>query len=152
MTALAYKDGIMAADTQVKAGNQLTGHTSKLIKTAYGSLVGAAGLLDLAQLAMRMARDNTLDIWLDGTMLRPLELYTKADDDIELIVVKPDGVVVHIDGRGLPIIYDAPWHAEGSACRFLMGAMAAGADAQTAVELACEWDVTCGGEVQTLKL
>lgn len=71
--------------------------------------------------------------------------------DIVLVWLAGDGVVTHfLTGGSVQI--DAPFHADGSGCAIAIGAMAAGADAKRAVEIACDYDTQCGGPVHVLTL
>lgn len=69
--------------------------------------------------------------------------------------------IIHHDGRieeyfehciGRPFDELDPPMAWGSGCEYALGAMLAGADAKRAVEIACERDVTCGGDIQVVTL
>lgn len=126
----------MAADTATFSGDLIPYHVKKIWRIR-GALVAAAG-----RSALIMAfRD-----WYAAGVDVPFERDT---DDFNGLVVQPDGAVLRMDGQyGGFLRYDAPFHAIGSGMEILTGAMAAGATAPQAVEIAIKWSNYGAGGVQ----
>lgn len=74
-------------------------------------------------------------------------------DTFGAIIVHADGSVLHMDAKGriMPGI-EAPFHMQGACEEMLCGAMAQGATAQEAVEIAIRWSMYAGGKVQVESL
>ncbi len=143
MTAIAYKSGILAADTQQFSGNMREGHTEKIVRRADGALAGASGRADLDH--------QFLELFKSGGDIDAFRLHGKEADDFGAVVIEPNGAVwLYTDLGKHPSI--APWQTLGSAYQFLHGALAAGASAEEAVRLAIEHTAACGGEVTVLRL
>ena len=141
MTAIAYKGGVMAADTATFDGGAIPYHIKKIWRVR-GALVASAGALSVC-MAFRDWYSTGADV--------PFERHT---DDFDGIVVQPDGAVLRMSGQyGRFIRYDAPFHAVGSGIEMLIGAMAAGATASQAVEITMRWSTYAGGglQVETLE-
>lgn len=136
MTAIAYKGGLMAADTATFDGDAIPYHIKKIWRVR-GSLVASAGQSS-ACMAFRDWYATGKDV--------PFERHT---DDFDGLVVQADGVVLRMSGQyGQFLRYDAPFHAIGAGTEMLIGAMAAGATAPQAVEIAIKWSRYAGGGVQ----
>lgn len=133
MTTIAYKDGIMAADTQVTQGDMVGGYVQK-VHLIGGYLVGAAGrLADLQEL---------LTFVESGEKTAPENM---SPDLQALIVDKHGDVTVFENGKFLQ--YEAPFYTLGSGGAIAAGVMSKGFGAVEAVEAAMELDVFSGGEV-----
>lgn len=73
----------------------------------------------------------------------------KDDERATMVIVRPDGSVAqytHHRRGSVPITQ--PWYTWGSGREFAAGAIAMGADARRAVEVACELCHYCGMGVQ----
>lgn len=123
MTTIAVRDGIMAADSGVSQEEYCFGSTQKIQRLSDGSLIAAAGTRPLVQQFHR---------WMLGAGQKPEPVESESFGALWL---KSDGIwrISHKFE-----IYDDPWPfaAEGINVSFMLGAMAAGADAKRAVELA----------------
>jgi ATP-dependent protease HslVU (ClpYQ) peptidase subunit len=141
MTIIAYRDGIMAADSAVFDGDTYAGEVRKIHRLPDGSLLGTAGALAMAKIAAD---------WLSGPMegsppdLREGSLYG--------ILVRSNGDVFSIDRNLIPMRFKARFYAEGSGCSVALGAMAAGAPASEAALIACTFDAKCRGPVQVERI
>jgi ATP-dependent HslUV protease subunit HslV len=69
----------------------------------------------------------------------------------DVIWIQSDGSFTEFDPSGR-LTYEAPFYAIGSGREIAIGAMAAGATAEGAVRIACEWDGGTGGEVHVVRL
>lgn len=140
MTTIAYRDGILAADTQVCGGGGRAGTVVKVVRRSDGHLAGTAGDLSWAQ---------RLHGWFMGGENGEPPLPKEGGG--EAILIRPDGGVHYVDEVRTHTL-KADCHASGSGSQFALGAMAAGATAERAVEIACSLDIHTGGEVTVVKL
>ena len=67
-----------------------------------------------------------------------------------LWVINRNGHIAKFEDSPYPVVYNDKVFAEGSGRDFAYGAMAMGADAVRAVEIANQYDVHCGGGVDVL--
>lgn len=139
MTIVAYRQGIIAADTAAWSGDLFLGHTHKIARRHDGALMGGAGLISLLQATLDefVAIDDLDD--LDGP----------ESDEIELMIAYPDGTVSDVEGDERTLLHPE-FDAVGCGSEFAMGAMAAGATAEQAVAVAIERHMGCGGDVVSL--
>ena len=135
MTVIAFREGVLAADSLITGGGTRLGYASKIRKigpvlaAASGSWPQALSFLD----------------WFSGGMDGdPPEVDEKAEG---LLIY--DGRLVTWSDKGWDHIV-APFYAIGCGAAEARGAMAAGASAVEAVKAACLVDVHCGGHVDTL--
>lgn len=143
MTTIAYRGGILAADTAMVQGDAIVGETTKISRTANGDLVSACGNADFA-LAFRT--------WaLGGEAGDPPKAEYHRDDN-----VLDRGAIFRRDGRieifepGGRLDVRAPYYAMGSGSPEARGAMHAGADPIGAVRAAMDHDAHTGGSVEYL--
>ncbi len=139
MTVIAVRDGIMAVDSQINAGELKAGTIQKwraVPECFGGGYIAAAGDAGIV--------GDGMDAFCRGGEIPPKEGMT-------FIHLRADGVVRTAE-NGAWFAYDAPFYAEGSGAKIAIGAMAAGASSTRAVEIACEYDSGCGGEVATLSV
>ncbi|WP_316196603.1 hypothetical protein [Bradyrhizobium sp. SZCCHNS3053] len=133
MTTVAYKDGMMAADTLMIKGSTKFGHVTKIVKRDDGALCGGSGNLNWVQAFHRW--------FLDGCVDAPPEL---SEYDNGLIARKGDPEV-EVYEQGGSFRFKANWTAIGSGKEYAFGAMCAGASAEDAVLIACIYDPGTGG-------
>lgn len=140
MTVIAYRDGIMAADSAVWGDQIIVEHVRKIWRLADGSLFGCSGRLCDAQACADWLLNG-------GDKPAPAEKgYFTA------LVAAPDGVVRRIEWDMRPFEITGPYHTCGAHMEFLHGAMAAGASAEEAVRLAIRYGDSAAGEVQVERL
>lgn len=137
MTTIAYRDGVIACDSQITSTYKGKG---KKIHRVNDSLVGICGRLTSAMLFID---------WLEEQGIPPSKL--QEDDDFEAIQLTPKGVF-YWDSRLRPVRVTDKFTAIGSGCDFAMGAMAVGADAKEAVRAAAKLDTYTGGAIKAAKL
>lgn len=140
MTTIAYRDGVLAADSLVNSSNGAScGTVHKIGKVGGHKLLwGFSG--DLARMEAFVA-------WANGK--RDGDPPTWGDDCGVGILVNHQGPREWWgDGWAQ---YDAPFYAWGSGERIALGAMWAGADAARAVEIAANIDSQSGLPVRVLK-
>lgn len=170
MTTIAYRDNVFAADSLATDTDGLKSECVKLYR--FGSdrpsrkhpytrartnaILGGAGGVDQIELLRRKitGRGELADVSVPK-LLRQWE-FEKDDGDCELIIgVRvtdgPDTRVWVFEriGRVFEEITDRTHgHAIGSGRKYALGAMMAGADAATAVQIASELDVHTNSRIQ----
>lgn len=139
MTTIAYKAGVLAADTGVFDRDVYCGRARKIGRLPAGGLFGVAGTLQ------SLARFTT---WVNqGCEGGKPEL----DADSEALIVRKDDTV-HWYGATQDVEIEGPYHAIGSGFRVAMGAMAAGASAIEAVEICARLDAYTRAPLEFLVL
>jgi hypothetical protein len=141
MTTIAYRNGVMAADSAIFDRGCHVGECVKIFRAPSGIIGGAAGCLgDLCALRDWILGDC------DG---KPPEF---GDEDSEGLVVHPTGVVEWIGPKQKRIEHRSEFHVIGSGFRIAMGAMHMGATAFQAVEIAAKLDSYTRGPITTIGL
>lgn len=143
MTVLAFKRGILAADSGVVAGDVMVSTTRKIARSKSGYIGGGAGAFSALTRFLQWleALDGDID---DAPAFNP---DVENENDFSAIIVAPNGAVFTMDDTGTISEVEAPFYAEGSGAEFALGAMAAGASAERAVKLTCGWHIKCRGPV-----
>lgn len=137
MTCIAFKDGVLAADTLTTADGVRSGFAQKIFRA--GRLrIGAAGSAPLIE----KFRD-----WLAAGMVGDAPLHS---DDAAFFVIAPSAPAVMWTQNG-PWRIREPFWALGSGEHFAKGAMMAGASAEEAVLIAAQVCTGVGGRVMVLR-
>lgn len=149
MTTIAYRDGVMAADTVVTNGGCKAYHVHKVrhIGMWLVGLSGTAAVLEEFDALMRRhAKDKT------PPSFPKSERIMEPDDGIwALVIHAKSGEVWRYDKFGHPYpVTREDFYASGSGMDLALGAMFAGADAATAVAAAIKYDSGSGGTVETI--
>jgi hypothetical protein len=148
MTVIAYRDGLLAADSRV-CNNEgvITGSVVKLARREDGAIAGLCG--HAGDVAMFRA-------WFLAGNPRPWSHPTWEAKDkgqgFAALVIELDGTVQIVDEHGVAYPLEAEFYARGAGAELALGAMEMGARADQAVEVACRRSVWCGGEIRTLSL
>ena len=142
MTTIAYRDGVLAADTQVSRCGNDSGRTVK-VRRIGRLLVGACGTTSLTQRFIG---------WIAGGMKGPAPALRIDDSHACVVAVMPDGALVEWNGDHPPDIIRAPFAAWGSGADIALGAMAFGASAEEAVKAAASIDHATGGDITALSV
>ncbi len=139
MTTIAYRDGILVADSQVTLGSmRMPGNAIKIGKTKAGVLYGGAGSVAAIGQFFDWVNEPTEDNLPEG--------------DYSGLIVTPKGEVMEVEnGVFLPSM-KAKYRAIGSGAPYALAAMMAGASAQEAVKIATKLDIHSSGPIKTLKL
>jgi hypothetical protein len=139
MTAIAYRDGVMAADSMMTSDALVYGFTRKVVRSPDGGLAAPSGT------AVTCHRFRQ---WFEaGNFSTDADFEPTTDDPFYALIVGPSGEVFRFDNKYCYPIR-APFHVLGCGERIMIGAMAAGATAEEAVRIAITYDRNCGGEVQ----
>lgn len=144
MTIIVYRDGIMAADTWVTAGECVVGDASKIIKTSNG-LWGASG---------HLADMGKFHLWADCDNPDPDIFEKMGFEDFFGIHVDNDGAIFYFDqlSKGIPTHILADFAVVGSAQDIAFGALEMGASAVEAVKATARRVPSIGGWVESLQL
>jgi hypothetical protein len=143
MTIICYRDGIMAADSLVSMDWLNRGSVQKIIRGPDGCIAASSGTLSGTQ------RFNE---WVASGRKKPFDPKCEAGK-FGAIVVEKGGRVRVMQNEGVLCGLEAPFYAEGCGVEFVVGAMAAGATAESAVRLYLKWsDSGVGGAVQVERL
>lgn len=137
MTIIAYRDGVMAADSQVTGNFTTLG--IKLHRKS-GKIIGFAG--DLHQALV------FVDWYFDSKQRKP---DIANENDWVALVASKDGLE-EWNHSLRPVRVPEMFYAIGSGAEVAMGAMEAGASAKRAAEIACKRADGCGGPVVTMRL
>lgn len=137
MTTIAYRDGVLAADTLA---------TSNGLRDDYGTKVWRVGKVLVAAAGTRalcLKFREWVAAGMDGE-----SPFAKGDGNG--IVVSDAGIVCWSENGCWPV--GQPFYALGSGYQVAMGAMEMGATAEDAVRAAIKWDTSSGGEITALPL
>ncbi len=141
MTIIAYRDGILAADTFVWSGSITIGTTTKIIKAPDGWMAGTAGDSYAGECFRRWVMNRRTPEWSND-----IENFTG-------LLIDPNGNVLSYDSKYKgPSHAIASFYAIGSGYEVAIGAMSAGASAEEAARIAIERCSHCGGMIDVLKL
>lgn len=145
MTTIAYKGGIIAADTGLTAGGMRDAHMSKIAKNKAGELVGGAGdawwIVDFLEWFKAGATGHAPAI-MDDSSSQAISISRRGK-----ITCYESG-----NGRTRAFIIRARYHSLGSGRRIATGAMFVGAHPADAVRAAIAHDDGTHGRVETLRL
>lgn len=147
MTVIAYRDGVMAADSMGSADSVMQRGTRKVTRSSTGIIAGFSGVFGAGRKFLR---------WVEAGAVGdpPLPREHPGDPDHQSytgIYVMPDGRVIVVDSEGADERF-ASYLALGAGSAAALGAMFAGADAETAVRAAIEHCAWCGGDVDVVRL
>lgn len=138
MTTIAYRDGVLAADSQVTSiNNAPAGSVKKIGALRSGAWWAFSGPLQYAEAYVE---------WANGDQ----RAAPPVREDGVFILFLPDGRVREWWGDGW-LEMQAEQFAWGSGERIAAAAMMAGADPEKAVEIAAVLDPDTGGAVSVLR-
>lgn len=146
MTTIVYKNGILAADTQETVGD-VPRRCTKLYKIG-SDIIATAGESYTGMIFV--------DWWEKGQDKETIPDFTNLDADTEdfecLVWTKGKLFSVNRLFHMIEInLDDHPYYAIGSGSDVALGALATGASAKRAVEIACEYNIHTGLPVETRK-
>ena len=139
MTVIAYRAGILAADSLTCAHGTRVGTAKKIWRGGDGTLLALCG--------SRCEAADFLEWFLAGERGRP-----PGGEDWGGTLIRPDGAVFNINASGRMTSVEAEFHTNGAGGFIALGAMDRGATAIEAVESAIRWSTDCGGPVQFERL
>lgn len=137
MTTIAYKDGVIAWDSQVTAGSMVVSRSFQKMTKANGFILWCAGSIQ--------DRDALVKALSSGRAEWDMDLEVEAlvleNDALNLVSVREGRIWRDSVARNEPM-------AIGSGADYAMGAMDAGCDAVEAVKIAAGRDVSTGGKIR----
>lgn len=134
MTTLAYRDGVLAADSGAWIWNVAHRSAVKLAKDNLGRLHGVVGNAGEATNYLGWVRGG-----MEGEPPKPEATDPKDSlSSFLAMIVETDGTIYLHTAYGQEEHLNVPYFALGSGAEFAMGAMFAGATAEQAVEAAAE--------------
>jgi hypothetical protein len=151
MTTIAYRDGVLAADTQIGNG-WIAGATSKFWYRQNCLVTGAGNASEVQTAARKILAANPcithpqIDAWEVKVDESTVVVFLTHHEDRERVRV------IEFQKGGWFEQKPFAFNAWGSGSPAAMGAMMAGADAPTAVTIATELDPDSGGDVETITL
>lgn len=137
MTTIAYRDGVLAADSQHSSDGVIVAYRPKLERLPDGSLLATKGCA---------GHGRALFEWLKSG-----REGDQPDGDGGGFLVHADGTLEGFEGKQSEILSGADYHAFGSGQQIALGAMHAGATAEQAVAAAVAHDCFTGGEITVLR-
>lgn len=151
MTTIAYVGGIMAADTLMSRGREITTGAKKIFATGH-YLIGFSGSYGVIPALLEFLKDGEGATDGDATLFH--KVWADKPDFAEefcVLLVNRHGTVFY-GGDTPPVIVARPFEAIGTGAQFAIGSMAYGAGAKRAVKIAAGLDAFTGGEVISLSL
>ncbi len=134
MTTIAYRDGVMACDSRMVVGGSAS-RTSIKYTNVHENHGGG-----FAVLCGGLANVQALIAALVGGYEFP------KDDEAAAIHINALGIATSIHGGWRAAVIDE-FIADGSGFEIATGAMAMGASARRALEIACQYDICTGGKI-----
>lgn len=140
MTTIAYRDGVMAADT-LASSDGIPCRCTKLFRLDDGRVVGFAGNVEASRLFLE---------WLRIGGNKPS--LTDADrKSFHALVMHPDGHVDEWETDRVGVTLEDPFYAIGSGRMAALAAMHMGANAVEAIEIARLCDINTGGTTMCMR-
>lgn len=150
MTTIAYRNGIIAADSQTTisggASGDVKGVCQKLFKKKIGK--GKAARTVIIATSGESAPGLVFVDWYGTGGARP---ETLRDSDFTCLVLEKDGLY-EVDALCRPERVKEPFYAVGSGRKAAMAAMLCGKSAREAVKIAAMLDPYTGGRIVTMRL
>jgi hypothetical protein len=141
MTTIAFRDGILAADTRMSYGMSAIHYPNMKLFEAGGYAIGLCGDLRFSP----VLRD-----WAEAGF-DPKAVHDKIwDDEFDVLVMNAQGELFTALAHALVPAPPCEFYAVGSGRMAALGAMACGASAAEAIQIASEFDVGTGLPVQQI--
>ncbi len=136
MTTIAYRDGILAADTMVQGSQMNCGAVTKIAQHENTfTMGGACGSAEACQLFRQ---------WILDGAVPPCPTL---GDDADGLLIDGAGNTFFVGPKGVMVPFKAKFVAIGSGEKFAMAAMHMGARAIEAVEVAIALDLHSAGPI-----
>ncbi len=145
MTVIAYRDGVLAADTGAFFGDVCASFTQrKVVRTKFGELAAACG---------EVPQIEQFHSWLNaGANLDDKPFKDVEEQGFGAIIVRPSGKLELIDHQLRFYEPGADFAVEGCHQEFMLALMLAGYSAIDTVAMAIKHCSHASGEVYSLKL
>lgn len=143
MTTIAYRSGVLAADTAMSRGGTHMGGIGKIIRRDDGAMAAIVGVAAL--------QGPFFHWFITGEGGDNPTVPNDGDVAATGLIFRPGGLVEVYECGGHYAFTPDPYMAIGSGRDAALGAMFAGADPETAVRAAIAHDHGTGGEVVVLR-
>lgn len=143
MTTVAYKAGVMAADTQMTFSDESKGRVSKILRLDDGSLFACAGHIKPV---------NKLRAWAKTGFDPTKKPGVSSKSSIEALLIKPDGSIWYYDWTLEADKLENEFFAIGSGRPYALGALASGKTAVQAVKIAAQFDTNTSEPIDKMEL
>ena len=153
MSTVVYKDGVMAFDSRMGLNDMIMHGVLKAGRTKK-YLYGYAGRAS----HMTPLYDWVRECEAEKDMPSPEFFYRKNDSLISVgdvgtcMLISASGTIWEVTTEGHTIPIPRAFHAIGNGYEYAFGAMAMGASAVEAVEVASQYDAFTGGEIHSLNI
>jgi 20S proteasome alpha/beta subunit len=141
MTVIVWDGKTLAADKRGTYG--YVGLKTTKIKKHNNYLLGSCGNSNYGR--------ALVDWFISGGDTEEFPEAIDSDNGGSLMVITPDRKILYYDRYPYPLVIEGPFHAIGSGSELATGALAMGADAIRAVEIACIYDTGSGNGIDTLE-
>lgn len=150
MTTIAYRKGIIAADSQVTYGSDASGSIKSTCQKLFRKTikVGRKSRTVIIATAGDSSPGLVFVDWYGTGGTRPDLL---KDTDFICLVLEPDGLY-EVDALCRPEKVLVPFYSIGSGSKAAMAAMYCGKSAREAVDIAAKLDPYTGGRIVTMRL
>lgn len=143
MSIIVWDGTTLAADKQVTNINLKRSSATKIIRINDDILVAGVGQHQTVMALIEWVR------WGMPVAKFPKE-FTDKSESTTLWIINRNKTIGRIEDGPFLIMQDTHRFADGSGRDFAYGAMEMGADAVEAVEIACKYDIYCGGGIDRL--
>lgn len=148
MTTIAYRAGIVAADSQETWGDGRTNDCQKLFRMDNGTIIATAGDSYTGLIFV--------DWFKDGARKDSIPDLTNIDidEDFECLVLENTENIYIINRFFQKYYVEMPekFYAVGWGATYAVAAMHMSASAKRAVEVAAKYDAYTGGKIKTMKV
>lgn len=144
MTTVAYRGGVMAADSGCWIGDAKHGWAEKLAKAPDGTLYGVSGGTAECCGFLEWVRAGA------GEMPRPVR-KDEGHNSFIALAVSPGGPIRLLAAGGWETFPAAPYYAIGGSLEIALGALWHGATAEAAIEAALAHGTAAFGAVQSIR-
>lgn len=152
MTTIAYKDGTLAADSRVTVDSEAGGSRNFLCDKLFRKIVPVGDSMEEVIIATAGESFSGM-VFVDwyGSGQPPPDNLIVGEADFTVLVLTQAGLFEYDRWcRGIEV--KDKFYAVGSGTKVALGAMAMGASAKRAVEIACEFDPYTAPPVLTMRL
>lgn len=149
MTVIAFKDGVMAADTQITSFNHKNS-AQKIVRLPDGGVAGGCGLWSTAYGVLKwLAEGGDVN---DPALLARDRDWAPSVRDACILIARPDGSLWLLEEEFPAYPVMDPSAAVGCGADAVVMAMGRGMSAVDAVLAVTKQDVLCGEPVQSMEL
>jgi ATP-dependent protease HslVU (ClpYQ) peptidase subunit len=152
VTTIVYRDGILAADTQVTRTNGIIdGNSHKIFRLGCGGVIGLAGRLSLFSTIKDIvkAKGEGFEIAQEDA---DRYIQHNKDENIEALIISKDGKIFNLENDMSIFAIDCDYAAIGTGALIALGALSVGASAIQAIDAAKRHDAFTGGYTEVFNL